>query len=241
MSKVKLIEMTDDLRHIFKCLSILLAIVISMQTSSAIASERILYNDKFDDHYKPNFMTEFGNPKFVKSRGDSIINSLELSCSPLIDRSHRNEFTPYDQISYPIDSILSELNGLGKVHYKIQIDFKTHGLIGSKSELTICLDVPDVRRVDFENNGKVGINGSKYVDKFADDEIIRCEIDVDTAKNKLIVNINNRKVYEGLLEAEMLGSVRISQQKHIDCDEPATTNIYNVKISVVPDEDAEQK
>lgn len=231
----------DALRHIMKMQAILLAIVICMPISSAIASEKILINDKFDDPYKPKFITVFGNPKFVKPAGDSITNSLELSCSPLIDRSHRIEFVPFDQIDYPVDNVLSEFKGLGKVHYKVQFDLITHGLVGSKSYFSV--DVGGVV-IQFNSKGKVEFGSLnedsyfiyKYVDDYTDNTLIRAYFDIDLINGKIIVYLNMKKIFDGAIKFDSLSRLFFSQQKIEGCTNETYTNLYNLLVKVVEDD-----
>ena len=150
----------------------------------------------------------------------STISSINFGSPEVVDRIGRSYYQPllfnttgntspfyYDQIGLNL--------GNGFNHYTLDFQIYTEFLKGSVNNFAVFFDTPQVRRLDFANNGQVMSftqDGSQFHGNYLEGINLNVSVDIDLLNNMWSFNVHNIVSYTGAFTSigGDLNSIRFS-------------------------------
>ena len=201
--------------------------ILTITSCSLSATE--LYHLTFSGNDTGSYQVDSGNPLVQPSAG-AFTDALVFHCFGFDSGS------PYDVIQLPLPASQSR--------FDIQFDILTHNLMNSQHAFFLYLDTLQVPYVCF-HGGQNSINAfqpSPYTTAnlavFNDDRPYHFDISVDLPANRWSVSLDGTQLYENLINASSMESLRFSAQPWTGwaVDAPATyIALDNVIVSIVPE------
>lgn len=195
----------------------ILGLILGMGLSGAPA-QTPLYQLTFDPGAPANYDVVFGAPTPVASF-QGLTGALRF-----------RGVSSYDQIRLPIHAVASA--------YQLDFDVVTQGLVNSKYAFTVLLDTPQVRTLSL-HGGLAAFSPyqpSPYFvgasAPFADGQPYHVRIRADFAANFWDIAVNGNVLYQNLLNATELHSIRFSLAPWYN-QSPTDPNVFAAIDNVV--------